>query len=174
MIKKILCLLLVCSSCFTAFGQSDSQVTAADTAKTLSGLFDRQEIAFQIGFSYSDVVSSKFNPSLGLSYFPTKYFGLRGSTVINVSDATAFNNADFVGIVRLPLWVVSPYFGGGGRYLADGSQEFSALVLGGVEARINRFWSIFAEANHCFTDGNTHLSSLDDWSFRGGVNLRIH
>ena len=78
-IKNII-VLTVCLMATSAFG-ADTATTSASTSKGILGLFDRNELAVQVGLNYQDVKSEKFSPSVGLSYFVSKNFGVRGTTV---------------------------------------------------------------------------------------------
>lgn len=134
--------------------------------------FKGNELSIPVGFNYTDAKEGKFAPILGITYYITKNFGVRGTTTINVANATALDNGEFVGLARLPLRVVSPYVGGGARFQAQAESKWSPVVVGGVEARINKKWGLFAEARHDFDGGRN--TNYRDWSFRGGINLVLH
>lgn len=158
--KKILSLLTVIGFVTCATAQTNS----------LSN-FKGNELSLPLGFNYSDVQDSKFAPIVGVTYFVTKNLGLRGTTTINVENATAFDNAEVIGLARLPVYVVAPYVGAGARYQSSADHQWSPVVVGGVEVRLNKKWGLFAEARHDFDGGKN--TNYRDWSFRGGVNLRL-
>lgn len=158
--KLLLTVLMACGLAVSAFSQ--------ETSVSLSN-FKGNELSALVGFNYNDAKDAKFAPVVGVTYYITKHFGVRGSTTINVANATAFDNADFLALARLPIYVVSPYVGGGARYQASSEEKWSPIVVGGVEARLNKKWGIFAEARHDFDNGRN--VNYKDWSFRGGFNL---
>lgn len=142
---------------------------AAVTSRAES-LFEANEVGLNLGFNYSDaIIDQTFAPSVGVGYFFTKNLGVRGTTVLNVADVKAFNNAETVGIARLPLFkIVAPYVGAGASYNSTESQKWAPVILGGAELKVNRYWSLFAEGVHSFRNDNVNFN---DWSFRGGIKV---
>lgn len=159
--KIIYSLLLACGVASAALAQ--------DTNSSTVSLFKGNELALPLGFNYNDAKDAKFAPVIGVTYFITKNLGVRGTTTINVQDATAFDNADLLVLARLPIYAVAPYIGGGARFQASAEDKWSPILVGGVEVRLNKKWGLFAEARHDF-DGGENIN-YKDWSFRGGVNL---
>src|SRR3990167_714979 len=167
--KLVISLLIVCLSLVT-FGQGNPPATAATTASSLSKLFSNNEINLELGFAYNDVSDGKFSPLVGASYYPWKHFGIRGMTQIDMNNSAAFNNGEFVGIVRLPLWVVAPYIGGGCKVKFNDNTDVSPIFLGGVSARINNRWSVFSEG----VWNAEKLVDLTEYTIKLGVSLRLH
>jgi len=159
--KKLLVLTMLALLAFTAFNGYSQEKTS---------LFNKNELSLNLGFNYSDaIVNQEFAPTVGVGYFFTKNLGVRASTTLNVSDVKTFNNGEFVALARVPLfWIVAPYAGGGVRYNSGENEKFSPVIVGGVEAKVNKHWSLFAEAQHDFADKNVNFN---DWSFRGGLKV---
>jgi outer membrane protein W len=160
--KKILITALLLLS-LSAFAQQKPVVNSS------TPFFTGNELSASLGFNYSDAVSQKFSPLLGLTYYVTKNIGVRGLTTLNTANATAFDNGEFVGLLRLPIGPVSPYIGGGARYQASSSDKWSEVLDLGVEVRLNKHWGAFAELQHDFQNGK-NLNYKDN-SLRVGLNL---
>lgn len=161
---------IVLTLCLIATSVLGAETTSPATSKGILGLFTANELYGSVGMTYSDAKEGKFNPTVGASYFVSKNFGIRGSTTLSVSDISAFNNAEFVVIARLPIWVVSPYVGGGISLQTASTEEVAPVVVLGVDTRINKHFSLFAEGSHSFRDKNVNFN---DWLFKGGISFRI-
>lgn len=167
--KIKIAVLTLCLIVTSAFGATNVTTSEA-TSKGILGLFSNREASLQVGFGYQDIKASKFAPSFGVEIFPTKYLGFRGTTSVAMENATAFNNGDFVALLRLPIWVIQPYAGGGARVSTARMDEWSPILVGGVSAKINKGWSVFTEINYDLADKTTTFS---DYQVRAGVNLRF-
>ena len=158
--KKLIVVLATVWGLVSSFAQNNINPKSQSES-----LFNANELSAQIGMNYTDAVASKFNPSLGIGYYLTENFGIRGTTVINAEEFTAFNNGELVALARLPLLkFFSPYIGGGTRYVSLRENKWSAEVLGGVEGRINKKWGVFIESNY---DWASERINFNNWNVRG-------
>lgn len=135
---------------------------AADTNST--SLFNSGEVALTLGSTVNVDKEANFHPesynlNVGASYFVTRNFGLEASVPLYYSTGQAIQEVNAGLVFRLPLSKdtivlknLAPYVGLGGVYNWQTAQNWAYVGKFGVEARLNKKWGLFVEAQYRNSD----------------------
>jgi len=153
-----------------SLGLMTSLVAQQLPAKTESlSYYKGNELSLALGLNYANDSTQEYAPALALTYFVTKNLGVRALTKVNMTDVTAFDNVELVGLLRYPLGRFAPYVGGGVRYQGSATDTWSPVANAGLEFRVNQHWGLVGEYQYDFQKSPNF--NYQDSSFRVFLNL---
>lgn len=141
--NTILSIIAACGLCFSTFAQDNNE-----------SLFNAKELGVSLSSAYVvDTAAAfqrdySFNITAGLSYFPTRNFGVEVNVPFYQTAGPSVSEVQAGFLARLPLGHIAPYIGLGGVYNWNSDSEFAYIGKAGLELRFNKKWGIFGEGQY--------------------------